>query len=76
MINILQDEEKMPFPHQLKKIAKQNYTVMLLIRDINTKNKIDLYYATNICYGFKVEDEAVEKMEITEDDATEVMYTL
>ncbi|KAK1379222.1 hypothetical protein POM88_025966 [Heracleum sosnowskyi] len=40
------------FPTTLQKLEKQNFTVKLIIKEVNVVNNVPIYKATNICKGF------------------------
>ncbi|KAL8102907.1 hypothetical protein AgCh_027441 [Apium graveolens] len=46
------------FPQDLKQLEKKKYTLKLTIKEVNVLNKIQIYWATNICNGFYVPDDA------------------
>ncbi|WOH06658.1 hypothetical protein DCAR_0626086 [Daucus carota subsp. sativus] len=57
------------FPHCFSLLAQKPYTIKLEINEININSKCTLYWATNICHGFKLEctEDKVEQTVTTND---------
>ncbi|WOH00717.1 hypothetical protein DCAR_0520091 [Daucus carota subsp. sativus] len=60
------DQPTTTFPQILKDLLNQNYTVKILISDVNVLKDVKLYLATNICKGFH--DLAVHESETKQAD--------
>ncbi|KAL1815832.1 hypothetical protein ACET3Z_018406 [Daucus carota] len=57
------------FPHCFSLLAQKPYTIKLEINEININSKCTLYWATNICHGFKLKgtEDKVEQTVTTND---------
>lgn len=44
-------------PNDLQAITQKNYSIILKIKEVNVGNQFKVFWATNICNGFKLQQE-------------------
>ncbi|KAK1388036.1 hypothetical protein POM88_016214 [Heracleum sosnowskyi] len=65
------------FPQIVKDIANQHYTLKIRLKDMNIVDHIQVYSETNICHGFKnQQDEETEYTAQASNNTTSSTYNL
>lgn len=71
-------EQDKRFPEDIKKLAREKVTVKILIKEVNVINKVEMYWATNICIGFinpnENKEQNIDSVQLTGETSTSTYH--